>query len=169
MPAFLDAMGTTAQLAKHFRDVHFGGNWTAVDLRGSLKDVTWQEAVTRVGPFNTIGVLVFHIHYYVGAMLKVLEGGPLEAHDKYSFDLPPIVSDADWQRLLAGLWSDAERFAMLVERLPEERLAADFVDPRYGSYHRNLLGVIEHTHYHLGQIVLIRKLLREGGAGTFGA
>ena len=41
-------MKTTQQLAKHFRDVHFGGNWTFVNLKDSLADVTWQEATTKL-------------------------------------------------------------------------------------------------------------------------
>jgi len=30
---------------------------------------------------------------------------------------------------------------------------------KYGNYFRNIVGVIEHIHYHLGQIVLIKKIL----------
>ncbi|HAI83731.1 MAG TPA: DUF1572 domain-containing protein, partial [Chitinophagaceae bacterium] len=29
-----------------------------------------------------------------------------------------------------------------------------------GTYYRNILGLIEHTHYHLGQIALIKKIIR---------
>jgi len=41
--------------------------------------------------------LVYHINYYVAAVLPVLQGGPLDASDKYSFDLPPIQSKEDWK------------------------------------------------------------------------
>jgi hypothetical protein len=34
-----------------------------------------------------------------------------------------------------------------------------FVDEKYGSYLRNIEGVIEHSYYHLGQISLIRKMI----------
>ncbi len=111
-------MKNVAQIAKHFRDVHFGGNWTSVNLRDTLKDVTWQEATYKREGFNTTAVLTFHINYFVDATLKVLEGGPLDAHDKFSFTHPPITSEADWQRMLEKVWSDAERFATLVEQLP---------------------------------------------------
>ena len=36
-------MNLTAQIAKHFNDVHFGGNWTSVNLKETLADVTWQQ------------------------------------------------------------------------------------------------------------------------------
>jgi len=41
------------------------------------------------------------------AVSKVLQGGPLDASDKYSFDYPPIGSEEDWQNLLDKIWRDA--------------------------------------------------------------
>lgn len=146
-------------LAKHLRTMHFGGNWTASNLKENLEDVTWQEATTKVYDFNTIATLTYHINYFVSATLEVLEGKPLNAHDKYSFSHPPINSQEDWEQLLNKVWNDANRFADLVENLPEAQLWKDFTDAKYGTYYNNIQGVIEHTHYHLGQIVLIKKLL----------
>src|SRR5438309_65870 len=83
-------MNLSGQIAKQFREVHFGGNWTAVNLKETLSDITWKEAIQKLNSFNTIAVLVFHINYYVSAVLKVLQGEPLKASDKYSFSLDPI-------------------------------------------------------------------------------
>lgn len=156
-------MQLTALIAKHFRDVHFGGNWTSVNLKNTLTGVTWQQATTKVHDFNTIAVLVYHMHYYVRVVLGVLDGGPLDAHDKYSFELPPLRSQAEWDQMLEALWADAERFASLVEQFPESKLWEDFTDKKYGNYYRNFHGIIEHCHYHLGQIVLIKKILARAG------
>ncbi len=152
-------MNLPTQIAKHFRDVHFGGNWTSVNLKETLTGVTWQQATTKIYSLNTIATLVFHINYYVSAVTKVLQGEPLTAHDKYSFDLPPIQNQEDWEKLLEKTWSDAENFIKLIEQLPESRLGETFSDEKYGTYYRNIHGIIEHTHYHLGQIVLIKKIL----------
>lgn len=146
-------------IAKHFRDVHFGGNWTVSNLKQNLSDVTWQQAVTKVESFNTIATLTYHIHYFVNVVLKVLQGGTLQGNDKYSFDHPPITSQEDWESFLQKVWSDAEQFAELLEKLPEQKLWEHLGDEKYGTYYRNIHGIIEHTHYHLGQIVLIKKLL----------
>jgi len=158
-------MNLTAQIAKHFREVHFGGNWTDSVLKDHLASLTWQQATTQVHSLNTIALLVYHINYYVVAALKVLQGGPLDAHDKYSFDCPPIQSQEDWENLLNRTWTDAELFANLVEQFPESKLWDTFVLEKYGNYFRNFLGVIEHTHYHLGQIVLIKKMILQGEQG----
>lgn len=150
---------TSQQIAQHLRAVYFGGNWTASNLKQQLADVNWQQATTQVYGLNTIATLVFHMSYYVSAVTKVLRGGPLDAKDKYSFDHPPIASETDWQQFLSQVFADAETFAKLIEQMPDDRLHEDFLDGKYGNYYRNLHGIIEHLHYHLGQVVVIKKIL----------
>lgn len=153
-------MNITALIASHFRAVHFGGNWTSVNIKKVLEDVTREEAITQVYDFNTIAILVFHINYYVSGVMQVLKGGTLDIKDKYSFECPPIKNQEDWQHLVDKTLTEAEEFAKHIEVLPESALWEDFTDPKYGNYYKNLHGIIEHTHYHLGQIVLIKKILR---------
>ena len=159
-----EKMTAAGHLAKHLRDVHFGGNWTSVNLRDTLSDVTWQQATTKVDSFNTLATLLFHVNYFVDVVLRVLRGGALDGNDKYSFAHPPIDSPDDWQRMLDKAWADAEAFAALIEELPESTLWDDFVDGKYGTYYRNIQGIIEHAHYHLGQMVVIKRLV-QGGEG----
>lgn len=45
--------------------------------------------------------------------------------------------------------------------MPEEKLNEDFVDKKYGTYLRNIDGMIEHSYYHLGQIVWIKKVITQ--------
>ena len=153
-------MTASEQIARQFREVVFGGNWTAVNIKDTLNGVTWQQAVTRVQSFNTIAMLVYHMGYYVSAATRVLEGGALEAHDKFSFDVPEIASEEDWKNLVLKFNNEAEKFASLVERVPDQKLQEDFSGEKYGSYLRNICGIIEHHHYHLGQIVLLKKMIR---------
>lgn len=155
-------MKDTRQIAKQLRDLHFGGNWTAISLKEKLADVTWQQATTPVGTHNTIAVLVFHMNFFVEATIRVLQGGPLDAKDEFSFDCPPVSSEGDWESLLNKTWSDAEQLASLIEKMPNEQLSEPFVDEKYGTYFRCLLGPIEHGYYHLGQISILKTLLQNG-------
>lgn len=154
-------MNLSSQIAKHVRDVYEGGNYAGVNLKETLNDVDWKTATTKVDSFNTIVALVYHINYYVAAVSKVLQGGQLNASDKFSFDHPQIQSKEDWEKFLDAFFTDAENFALLIEQLPQDKFPEPFLDGKYGSYYRNVAGVIEHTHYHLGQIVLIKKMLRQ--------
>jgi len=147
-------------IANRLREVFINGRWIAnTNYKEQVEAVNWQQATQQVGNLNTIAVLTYHINYYLAGLLKVLNGGKLEISDKYSFDLPPITSEAGWQSLVREFLANAEAFATAVAQLPDEKLSAAFVDEKYGTYHRNLEGVIEHSYYHLGQIVLIRKLV----------
>lgn len=157
-------MNSTKQIAKHFRDVHLGGNWTSVNLKDTLAGISWREATTQIDDLNTIAVLVFHINYYVGVITRVLQGGPLEGNDKLSFSVPPISSEEAWQVLVNKAITEAEQMTVLIEKLDDATLQENFTDPKYGTYFRNLLGVTEHTHYHLGQIAILKKTIRNRAA-----
>lgn len=153
-------MNLSQQLAKHFREVNSGGNWTWSNLKDNLTDVTWEQATTKIPSYNTIAALVYHIHYYIEVLIPVLQGGKLDGSDKYSFDVPPIHSKQEWDQLLEKTRRDAETFAGIIEKMPETKLWENFPDPKYGNWLRNILGVIEHTHYHLGQIVILKKMIQ---------
>lgn len=153
-------MSSASQLAKRFREVLLDGLWIAnTNFKDKLSDVTWEQATAKIDSLNTIAMLTFHIHYYIAGIVNVLEGGKLEIKDQFSFDLPPIESAEQWETLLNKLWTDSEKFASLIEQIPDSKLDEVFVDKKYGTYRRNIDGMIEHAYYHLGQITLIKKML----------
>lgn len=158
----LHSMTTTAHIAQHFREFYKGRNWTWVWFEEVIKDITWKEAIQKVGTFNSIAVLVYHMHYYVRLQSHVLKGGSMEGYDMDPFNAPNTQSASDWKALLAAVFAEGEAFATLVESLSDEQLEEIFLEKRYGTIYRNLHGNIEHMHYHLGQIVLLKRLIREG-------
>lgn len=153
-------MSSTSQLAKRFREVMLDGLWIAnTNFKDQLKDISLEQAITKVGSLNTIAMLTFHIDYYIAGLINVFEGEDLEIRDQFSFDLPSIESQEQWEELLHKLWNDSEKFAVLLEQMPDYKMNEVFVDKKYGTYLRNIDGMIEHAYYHLGQITLIKKLL----------
>ncbi|WP_316932774.1 DUF1572 domain-containing protein [Chryseobacterium sp. Hurlbut01] len=128
-------------------------------LKDQLKDISLEQATAKVGSLNTIAMLTFHIDYYIAGLINVFEGGDLEIRDQFSFDLPSIESQEKWEELLHKLWNDSEKFAVLLEQMPDYKMNEVFVDKKYGTYVRNIDGMIEHAYYHLGQITLIKKLI----------
>lgn len=149
-------------LADRLREVLLHGKWVAnTNFKDQLSCVNWVQATTKIGDLNTIALLTFHINYYLQGLIQVFRGGNLDIHDKYSFDMPKIYSENDWKVLVETFLSHAERFAQHVEQMDDRLLEQPFVDKKYGSYWRNIEGVIEHSYYHLGQVSLIRKMLAE--------
>lgn len=156
-------MNRSTSLANRIREVLLSGKWIAnTNFKEQVQLVNLQQANQRVGSLNTIALLTYHINYYLAGLLQVFRGGPLDIRDKYSFDMPELKSEDDWNSLVASLLHNAEAFAAAVEQMNDDQLVQPFVDVKYGTYERNIEGVIEHTYYHLGQVSMIRKLIVEG-------
>jgi len=146
--------------ANRFTDL-FDGHWIAnTNFNELLADLDWQQATQQIGTLNTIAALTFHVNYYIGGLVNVFKGGGLEIRDKYSFDLPPIQSEEDWTKLQNELWSNAVIFAEQVGKMTEEILDGPFVEEKYGTYRRNIEAMIEHGYYHLGQVAMLKKMIK---------
>ncbi len=153
-------MKTQSQLANRFREVILNGTWIAnTNFKDQLVNLDYKVATAKIQNLNTIAVLAQHIHYYIKGIKNVFLGGDLEIRDQFSFDFPSVESQEQWENFLDDFWKDSEEFAKLIENLPEEKLNADFVDEKYGTYIRNIDAMIEHSYYHLGQIVLMKKII----------
>lgn len=156
----MQTISQQTQLANRLREVILSGTWIAnTNYKHQLEHLDWLAATRKVETLNTVAVLAQHIHYYIHGIKQVFLGGTLDISDKYSFDFPPIENQQQWQHFLDRFWKDSEELASLIEQLPAERLNEAFVDIKYSSYLRNIDAMIEHAYYHLGQIVLIKKLI----------
>lgn len=149
-------------LANRLREVLLQGKWIAnTNFKEQIQSVTWEQATQKVGNLNTIALLTFHINYYLQGLLNVFNGGALEIRDKYSFDMPEINSEKDWNVLVTSFLTNAELFAAHVEQMEDSAFDQPFVDEKYGTYLRNIEGVIEHSYYHLGQVSLLKKMVTQ--------
>jgi hypothetical protein len=147
-------------IASRLREVLLNGHWIAnTNYKEQLLNLNWQQATQKVDNLNTIAALTYHINYYLAGLLNAFQNGKLEISDKYSFDLPPIQSEADWNKLVTEFLNNSEKLANVVEQMEDSIFDQPFVNEKYGSYLRNIEGVIEHSYYHLGQISLIRKMI----------
>ncbi|UEG49663.1 DUF1572 domain-containing protein [Ferruginibacter lapsinanis] len=155
-------MTRNSVIANRIREVLLNGKWIAnTNFKEQILSVSWQQAIQKVDTLNTIALLTYHINYYLAGLLNVFNGGALEIRDKYSFDLPPIRSEKDWHTLVNDFLHNAELFANKVEQMDETMLDQPFEDKKYGTYLRNIEGVIEHSYYHLGQVALLRKMIQQ--------
>ncbi len=153
-------MSDAALLANRFREVIFSGTFVAnTNIKEQLDGTSYLLVNEKIADLNTIAALAQHLHYYIKGVLQVLQGGPLDVHDKDSFSFAPIENQQQWDDFLVRFYKDAENFAVLVEQLSNEQLDSVFVKEKYGSYRRNINAMIEHCYYHFGQIVLLKKLI----------
>lgn len=154
-------MTQAQKIAARYREVLLDGKWVAnTNYKEQLSDLSWQEATRKIGDLNTIAALTFHVGYYIDGLARVLEGGPLDIRDKFSYDFDPITNQEEWDQLRNKLYADTERYTALIAQLSDEKLESGFVKEDYGTYRRNLEAILEHSYYHLGQIVLLKKMVK---------
>ena len=55
---------------------------------------------------------------------------------------------------------NANEFINLVKHLTVKELSQEFVKKEYGNYLRNIDVMIEYCYYHLGQLVIIKKMIQ---------
>jgi hypothetical protein len=155
-------MNNSHQLADRLKEVILNGTWIAnTNFKDQLEHLDFNTAVTKVQSLNSISMLAQHVHYYINGINQFFKGGKLSIKDKYSFEFPAIESQAAWQNFLTNFWIDTESLINIIAQLHENKLDKVFVDQKYGSYKRNIEGLIEHSYYHLGQITIIKKMLSE--------
>ncbi len=149
------------QLATHLREVHLGGNWCEANYKACLSDLSYEEAIDGSRSNNSILTLVYHTHYYVKALGEVLAGLPLNSKDAESFKHPHINKEAEWRAFVDMVLEVAESTAKRLDTSSNEQVMSFFSQEKYGSTFRNTFGIIEHLNYHLGQIVLLKIMLRQ--------
>jgi hypothetical protein len=154
-------MSISKEVARHLRELFIGDNWTWSCMKDALSTTTWKTAVRRpIRNGNNIAMLVYHMNFYLNVVyLRFTEDKHGFEYDE-SFNVPEIRSEADWQALVAKTWADMEALAVVIENLPDEKLL-DPISPVHGSNYKNFHGMIEHCYYHLGQIVLLKKMIEK--------
>jgi uncharacterized damage-inducible protein DinB len=154
-------MKLTEVIAQHIIAVHQGENWTDVNIYDTLSDVDIKEATTITkASKNSIAALVHHIRFYNDVVLERLSGIYPAINEANGFDVPAINTEDDWMQLKQGIIQSAYNLAAAVSAFDEKSIFNLTVTGEE-TYYKMLHGISEHAHYHLGQIVLIKKLIRQ--------
>jgi len=151
-------MNIAPLVAQHVAEV-VHGNWTEIYLDDAIADVSYQEAITvPAGLVNSIAMLVNHLEFYNFVITERLMGTEPVIDDANGFAIS-IQNEDDWQLLKQRTLDSFKKLADLVSQLPEETLHG-FTPRGKTTFYKTLHGLSEHAHYHLGQIVLLKKLVR---------
>ncbi|MDB5021590.1 MAG: hypothetical protein JWQ28_2717 [Pedobacter sp.] len=153
-------MKITELIALHLIEAHEGSNWTEVDVRSSLEDVSLKEATmrTKASP-NSIASIVQHLTYWNRVMVKRINGIVVADNGSNGFSGPVLHDDEDWSRLKDDNILSAHELANAIMNFNEDALELPIL-PEHASAYKNLQGSVEHVYYHLGQIVILKQLIR---------
>lgn len=153
-------MQSTGIISKHLSEAFEGGNWSDVWVRDIVQDISLPEAITitEASP-NSIASLIYHMMAYNKAICRRLNGEEPQIGEANGFDMPALHNEQDWQQLLFDAFTSARALADAIGDFPEKKLF-DEKPPGKGTYYKKIHGVIEHNYYHLGQIRILKGLIR---------
>jgi len=146
-------------LATHLKEVYEGNNWTDVNIADTIKDVNWQQAQQSTSSSsNTIASLLHHLCYWNGIIMQRLKGSNPSIPEANGFNVGTFKNEEDWDVLKQRTHESFLQLAELIKSFPLDKLGEPYA-PGKSSYYKNFAGITEHAHYHLGQMVIIKKLL----------
>ena len=153
-------MKTTSLIAQHLLDVYEGNNWTDVCLAGVLKDVTLQEAtaLTSASP-NTLASILHHLAFWNRVMVQRIKGDYVHINEQNGFNLPPLQTEEDWVQLQVDGNVSAHQLAIAILNFDDSKLQEPLTSGGASAY-KNMQGAVEHVHYHLGQMMILKKLVK---------
>ena len=153
-------MKENEKLQKLFRDHFNGAPWIEVQITGSLKNIKAAYAAKNVSGLNSIWQIVHHMTCWRETLLARLRGVHVPSPaDNYFIPIADTSAKA-WTKTLTRLNASQKNILLYLQK---EWKDAD-EKPGNSPYSRYELiqGLLQHDAYHLGQIILIKKLLPAG-------
>ena len=136
-----------------------GNNWTGINATQALQNISAQKAVKRINENHlNIAELTTHLTCWNKVITKRLDAENYQPTNEEDFPEINELSKEEWNTLKEKFF---QSFEILINKL-QEKEGNDVNAPIFegaSSAYRNLHGQISHLHYHLGQIVLLKKIV----------
>lgn len=157
-PPVLATSSEAARLADQLERAFRGGAWHGPAFAEVLAGVDAAAAERYPIPGgHSIAEIVFHVGYWIEAARLSIVGQPLPAGpEDADWQAPHALDAVTWRALVGSVEAGHRALHSAVVELPDERLG----DPIEGSdptLRGMLLGLLQHTAYHAGQIALLRR------------
>ena len=152
-------MKETKRITKLFEDLYNGSPWIDVTIMDTLKNISAEQAAKKINPErNSIWQIINHmIAWRENVLLRVQGNGMVTPNNNYFTQLE-IISETEWQKALERLANSQEQWIHFLENSDESQFDKIYA-PNKMTYYEHIHGILQHDAYHLGQIVLLSKLV----------
>jgi len=147
----------TARIADQLKRAFYGKAWSGPSVKEALAGVRAEIAARKpISGAHSIWELVHHITAWVEIVRKRVEGKNVKVTRRVNF--PPVLdaSPAGWKKSLRRMEQAEAELRKTILRIPEPRLEESAADGR-ASVYILLHGVSQHSLYHAGQIMLLKR------------
>lgn len=152
-------MSESKRVSNLYQSIYNGNPWLEVTLAHTLENVSAEQAYRKINPnLNTIWEIVNHLIQWRRNILRRVQGETVITPDHNYF--VPILdsSEAAWEQSLQSLAKSQGLWSACLSDFND----ADFekIDQNNNhNFYEDIHGIIQHDVYHLGQIVILKKLL----------
>jgi uncharacterized damage-inducible protein DinB len=145
-----------------FTQLYDTGAWFGDTYMEKLADVTEKEAFTPpMNGVHTIAELVAHVIYWRSPIIKRLKGdkdymGSVENPDNWqSLD---VLKKKGWKNILKEFDESQKQLTTLLKNAKPDFFKEEYSPGNSWSYVTE--GIAQHDVYHLGQLALVKKMIR---------
>jgi uncharacterized damage-inducible protein DinB len=146
------------RILKLFADLQHGDCWIGLNFKEALHDINAAKAGANTpGKINNTWQLVAHITYWRTTVVNRLTGStnPPPFGD---FLLPAELNEANWKQTLHDFEAAYHLLRNAIHGFTDEQLEKP--SPRKDqTYYQLMMGCLQHDAYHLGQLVLLKKIV----------
>jgi uncharacterized damage-inducible protein DinB len=153
-------MKETQRLIRLFEAGYDGSPWIDVNLVDILQLVSAAQALKKTAPSsNSIWEITNHIISWRKNVLHRVKGKTIKTPAHNYFLAVKSSSSAAWKATLKELELTQSDWIAFLKSLKEAELEEVYA-PNHLTYYEHIQGILQHDAYHLGQIVMLTKLLK---------
>lgn len=144
-------------MLKLFADLQHGDCWVGANFKETLQGITAAKAAAAISKEgNSIWQLATHLIYWRTTVVNRLHGND-NLPPFRDFLIPDELNDVTWKQTLLDFESTYHLLRNAIQHVKDEQLDKPSPKPGQTNY-QLIMGCLQHDAYHLGQMVLLKKI-----------
>ncbi len=150
-------------LIRQINELHYGSLWFDQSFNDKVGTLTDEEVFAQPHPqLHSVAEHVSHMFEWRKECILRFEGGKRELMEMpEDWKTNEELKQIGWQKLKDVFNESRFELIRLIEGKDDEYLKTPFRDYEY-NYHYLIEGILQHDIYHMGQIGITLKLLKQG-------
>jgi uncharacterized damage-inducible protein DinB len=153
-------MNELSRLKKLLSDHFDGSPWMDVNIIDTLKNIPASQAAKKINNLNSIWQIVNHMIAWRETNLERLKGEIIPSPENNFIEDIKDTSEEAWQVTLKKMDRSQHNLLSFLSSAKDSMLEKVYITNGH-TYYEHLQGILQHDAYHLGQIVLLKKLLEK--------
>lgn len=152
-------MKEAQRISSLYQKLYNGSPWIDITITAVLENITAEQAAKRALPnANSIWEITNHIIAWRANVIQRVQGTVITTPNHNYFESIKDTSDAAWRNTLEKLEATQTAWFQFLNNFKESDFENIYPNNEM-SYYEHIHGIIQHDCYHLGQIVILTKMV----------